>query len=132
MWLLPVWLLPVWLLPVWLLPVCHCLTGWARCVRLYQSDFGPCKKSIVKGVESDPFDHFITGTIILNTLAMCVEYHNQASVQLTQFCKDSVLSVLQPESMTQVMTMLNYIFTGIFAIEAFLKVQQRLQLNSLH
>lgn len=35
---------------------------------------------------------------------MCVEYHNQ------------------PESMTQVMTMLNYIFTGIFAIEAFLKL----------
>ena len=87
---------------------------------------------MMAGVESDPFDHFITGTIILNTLAMCVEYHNQASVQLTQFCKDSVLSVLQPESMTQVMTMLNYIFTGIFAIEAFLKVQQRLQLNSLH
>lgn len=34
-----------------------------QCVRLYRSDFGPCKKSIVKGVESDPFDISLLGRL---------------------------------------------------------------------
>lgn len=57
-----------------------------------------------RNVDSKWFMYIIMGSIFFNTLSMGIEYHGQ------------------PSKMTEVLEILNYIFTAIFGLEMFLKL----------
>ena len=55
-------------------------------------------------IEDTRFDKFILACIILNTIVLAIQWYNQ------------------PKIVSQVTSMINYIFAVIFAIEAVIKI----------
>jgi len=74
------------------------------CLKVYRMGFGNVRNSLVALVESNRFDMFITMVIVFNVGAMMSEFHGQ------------------PVELTDSLAILNYVFTGIFAAEAALKL----------
>ena len=62
------------------------------------------RKALVKFIEDIKFDYFIMGSIVLNAVMLMTESHTDSSTK------------------TQALTIINYIFTGIFTTEAMLKI----------
>ena len=62
------------------------------------------KLNVKRFIQKEYFKRFIAATIVLNTLSMAIEHHNQ------------------PDSMTQVLEILNYVFTCILTLELILKL----------
>ncbi|XP_047738832.1 voltage-dependent T-type calcium channel subunit alpha-1G [Hyalella azteca] len=62
------------------------------------------RKKVQQLVNSNYFQRWILCAILVNTLSMGVEYHNQ------------------PEELTQIVETSNMIFSGVFAFEMFLKI----------
>jgi len=75
------------------------------CLKVYRLGFGSIERTLVRIVEGQPFDNFITIVILVNVVCMAIEHHGQ------------------PDAMTQALYLLNFVFTVIFAIEAVLKIK---------
>eukprot|EP01065_Artemidia_motanka_P036315 TRINITY_DN4422_c0_g1_i1.p1 TRINITY_DN4422_c0_g1~~TRINITY_DN4422_c0_g1_i1.p1 ORF type:complete len:2239 (+),score=744.97 TRINITY_DN4422_c0_g1_i1:79-6717(+) len=62
------------------------------------------QQAVHRMISTKLFMWAITATILLNTLFMAIEHHGQ------------------PDSMTKVLEVANYVFTGVFALESSLKI----------
>jgi hypothetical protein len=83
--------------------------GW--CERL--------QTSVKQFVDGDHFTRGILVAILINTLSMGIEYHNQ--VRRRVMCTPKT-TPFQPETLTQILEMSNLFFTSLFALEMVLKI----------
>ena len=81
------------------------------------------KRIILKEFVDDKLQPVILGAILINTLSMAIEHHEQVMIKLIIYkYKYSIFSLFKPELLTQIVEYMNIIFAFIFLIEMILKL----------